>query len=237
MADALPARRPRLLLVLAVLCLVAVTVVVVQRRSAETVEELLARRRPAYAALAVRLQAIGGRLRALVGGRSELPASWKAGPGVPPPRLARGVPGSGNAALLPLERLEAPFAERRADEQVASSLEAGLWSCRPASVRDGSPAAGDAEPATAELDLVLMDGLSLRYLAVHAASVGAPGAPATLDVWLVDLGVPEPRVLLHHRERAADVAALERQRLPTDFRTRALLLLDAATDGQLVPLD
>ena len=237
MADAAPPRRrPPLLLALGALCLVAVTAVVVQRRSAETVEELLARRRPAYAEMAVRLQAIGGRLRALVGGRSELPASWKAGPGVPPPRLARGVPGSGNAALLPLERLEAPFAERK-DEQAASTLEAGLWSCRPASVRDGSPAEGDSEPATAELDQVLADGLALRYLAVHAASVGAPGAPATLDVWLVDLGAPEPLVLLHRRERAADVATLERQRLPTDFRTRALLLLDAATDGQLVPLD
>jgi hypothetical protein len=227
-----PARRPRLLLVLAALCLAAVAVAVVQRRSAETVEQVLARRRPAYAALAARLQAVGGRLRLLVGGRSEHPASWKAGPGVPPPRLARAAPGSGNAALLPLERLEAPFGQR-GEGQAASTLEAGLWRCRPAST--GEPA--DQEPAAPGLDLELADGLAFRYLAVHAASVGAPGAPATLDVWLVDLGAPEPRILLHHRERAADVATLERQRLPTDFRTRALLLLDAATGGQLVPLD
>lgn len=232
-SDAPPARRRSwLLLVLAGLCVAAAAVAVVQRHGAETVEQVLARRRPAYAALAARLQAVGARLRLLVGGRSEHPASWKAGAGVPPPRLARATPGSGNTALLPLERLEAPFAER-GEAQAASTLEAGLWRCRP----DRAPEPTDQEPAPPELDPELADGLSLRYLAVHAASVGAPGAPATLDVWLVDLGAPEPRVLLHHRERAGDVATLERQRLPTDFRTRALLLLDGATDGQLVPLD
>lgn len=227
-----PARRSRLLLALVALCLAAGAVALVQRLRAETAEQLLARRRPAYAALAARLQAVGVRLRLLVGGRSGLPASWAPGPGAPPPRLARATAGSGNTALLPLERLEAPFAER-GDAPAASTLEAGLWRCRP----DRAPEPGDAEPAPAELDQELADGLGLRYVAVHAASVGAPGAPATLDVWLVDLGPAEPRLLLHHRERAADVAALERQRLPTDFRTRALLLLDAATGGQLVPLD
>lgn len=225
-----PRRRPPLVAVLLALCLAAGAVALVQRRSAETQGQLLARHRPAYAALAARLQQVAGRLRSVAGGRSELPAEWKAGPGAPLPLLARSTPGSGTTALLPIERLEDPFGPRDADP--TSTLEAGLWLCRP----DRPVEPGDDAPAEPALAAALADGLALRYLATHAATVGAPGAPATLDVWLVDLGAQDA-VRLHRRERVPDVQALERQRLPTDFRTRALLLLDAATGGQVVPLD
>jgi hypothetical protein len=65
--------------------------------------------------------------------------------------------------------------------------------------------------------------------------VAAPGAAETVEVWLVDL--PSEAPLLHRIERGRDLEALERMRLPADRETRALMLLDEATGGMLVPDD